>query len=293
MQVLAVDVQSGLNSAVSNVLTFVPKLLLFIVILVVGIFVAAFVEKGLAKVLQRVGFDDVVERGGVKQALSKSKYDAAGILAKIVYYFIFLLVLSAAFGVFGPNNPVSQFLREIIAFLPKLFVAILALVIAAAIAAAVKDLLSNMLGGLSYGNALANAASAAIIVLGVFFALGQLGIAPLIVGGVFYALLALIVIPPIISFGVGGIQPAREMILEYRAKAKEKAQEVKAQAQSSSGDSGGAVTSGSDQPAVSGGSTATTSTTTTTAPPAAPAIPRGPARVRRAALPTDQPRPQG
>ena len=228
--------RAGFDTALEEAALLLPKIGYFLLILIVGYFLAKIVAKILTKVLQRVGFDQLVERGGVKKAMAKSKYDAASILGKIVFYFIFLLVLSAAFGVFGPNNPVSAFLSKIIAFLPNLFVAILVLVLAAAIAAAVKELLSNMLGGLSYGNALANGASLAIVAIGVFFALDQLQIAPLIVGGIFYALLALIIIPPIIAFGVGGIDPARETIRNMQNKGKQKAQEVKQEVQSSGGD---------------------------------------------------------
>lgn len=230
MQPQAIDFESGFSNAFDSVITFVPKAIAFLLILVIGIFVAKAVEKILSKVLQRVGFDELVERGGVKKALAKSSYDAAQILARIVYYFIFLLVLSAAFGVFGADNPVSRFLAEIVAFLPNLFVAVLVLVIAAAVSAAVKDLLGNLLGGLSYGKALANAASLFVLAVGVFFALDQLGIAPLIVGGIFYALLALIIIPPIIAFGVGGIDPARDAIRNLQGKAGERVQEIQDEA---------------------------------------------------------------
>ena len=230
----------GLDEAWSNAAQILPKIGYFLLILIVGIIVAKIVQKIVTKVLQRVGFDRLVERGGVKQALSKSKYDAAAILGKIVYYFIFLGVLAMAFVVFGPDNPISQFISRIVAFLPNLFVAILALVIAFAVAAAIKDLLGNLLGGLSYGNALANAASLFVIAMGVFFALDQLQIAPLIVGGVFYALLALIVAPLIIAFGVGGIEPAREAIRNLQDKGQQKAQEVKATAQSAQSSNGDA-----------------------------------------------------
>lgn len=226
--------EAGLDKALEEAAQILPKIGYFLLILILGFLVAKLIEKIITKVLQKVGFDKLVERGGVKQAMAKSKYDAAALLAKIVYYFILLGVLSLAFSVFGPDNPISQFIDRIVAFLPHLFVAILALVIAAAIAAAVKDLISNMLGGLSYGNALANAASIFILGIGVFFALGELGIAPLIVGGVFYALLALIFIPPIIAFGVGGIEPAREAIRNMQSKGQEKSREIKRE--TSSGD---------------------------------------------------------
>ena len=58
-----------------------------------------------------------------------------------------LFVLQFAFGVFGPN-PVSDLLAGIIAFLPKIIVAII-IVIAAAVAAGVKTLIQGTLGGLS------------------------------------------------------------------------------------------------------------------------------------------------
>jgi hypothetical protein len=228
--------RAGFDKALEEAALILPKIGYFLLILIVGIIVAKVIEKILKKVLQKVGFDRLVERGGVKQAMSKSKMDAAGILAKIVYYFIFLGVLSLAFSVFGPDNPISNFIDRIVAFLPNLFVAVIALVLAFAIAAAVKDLLSNLLGGLSYGSTLANVASLFIVGIGVFFALDQLQIAPLIVGGVFYAILALIVIPPIIAFGVGGIEPAREAIRSMQSTGQQKAQEVKREASSSAGD---------------------------------------------------------
>jgi hypothetical protein len=222
--------EKGVDDSLEQAALILPKIGYFLLILIVGIVVAKIVQKIITKVLQKVGFDQLVERGGIKQALSKSKYDAAAILGKIVYYFIFLGVLAMAFAVFGSDNPISQFISQIVAFLPKLFVAVIALIIAFAIAAAVKDLLGNMLGGLSYGAALANAVSLFIVAIGVFFALDQLEIAPLIVGGVFYALLALIVTPLIIAFGVGGIDPARQAIQNMQARAQEKAQEVKDEA---------------------------------------------------------------
>lgn len=225
--------RAGLDKSLESLATLLPKIAYFLLILLLGVILAKVISGILTKVLQRVGFDQLVERGGIAKAMANSKYDAAGILGKIVYYFIFLLVLSAAFGVFGSNNPVSQFLAKIIAFLPNIFVAVLVIVIAAAVAAALKDLLSNMLGGLSYGNALANAVSLFVVALGVFFALNQLQIAPLIVGGIFYALLALIVLPLIIAFGVGGIDPAREIIQDLRGKVGDKAQEIQQEAQSS------------------------------------------------------------
>jgi small-conductance mechanosensitive channel len=174
---LAVDYQAGIENAWSNVATFVPKLLAALVILLVGYIVAKAIAGILNKVLERVGFDRVVERGGVRQVLARSKYDPSDILAKLVFWTIMLLVLQLAFGVFGAN-PVSDLLRGLIAYLPNVFVAILILVIAAAIAKAVTDLLSNLLSSVQGGQVLAKGAGIAILVFAVFAALDQLQIPP-------------------------------------------------------------------------------------------------------------------
>ncbi len=201
----AIDFRSGMDESWNRVATFVPKFLAFLVILIIGYFIAKAVEKLLDKVLQRVGFDRLVERGGIKTALAKSKYDAASILGRLVFYAIMLFVLSTAFGVFG-TNPVSVYLTAVIAYLPKVFVAILIIVVTAAIAAAVKTLIQSTLGGLSYGKAVSNAASIFIIALGVIAALNQLSIAANVVNAVLYAALATIAGILIIAVGGGGIK---------------------------------------------------------------------------------------
>lgn len=207
--VLAVDYGQGVSDAWSTVATFIPKLLAFLVILLIGWLVAKAVEKILDKVLERVGFDRWVERGGIKRALANSKYDASSILGRIVYYAILLFTLSVAFGVFGPN-PISDYLGAVIGYLPKLFAAILILVIAAAVAAAVKGLIENTLGGLSYGKVLANAASVLILVIGVVAALNELQIATAVVNAVLYAALAAIAGIVIVAVGGGGIRPMQQ-----------------------------------------------------------------------------------
>ena len=204
----AIDFARGIEDAWSKIASFVPKLLGFLVVLIVGYFVAKAIAKIFDGVLERVGFDGAVERGGVKKALAKSKYDASSILSKIVFYTLFLLVLQLAFGVFGAN-PVSDLLAGIVAYLPKVFAAIVIVVIAAAIAAAVKEIVESALGGLSYGRMVAVGASVAILTIGGFAALSQLQIAPAIVNGLFYALLAIVVGSAVIAIGGGGIQPMR------------------------------------------------------------------------------------
>ncbi len=234
MVVAAIDFEGGFEQAWDSLVTFVPKLLGFLLIIGIGYFVAKAIEKVLDKLLERVGFDRLVERGGLRTALSRSKLDASSILARIVFYVAFLFVLQLAFGVFGPN-PISDLIQGIIAFLPKLFVAILIVVVTAAVATAAMTLVQSLLGGLSYGRTLALVASAAVWVVGIAAALNQIEIAPEIVNGLFYAMLALIVGVGIVAIGGGGIQPMRERWQRTLTRMDEEAPRIKEQAQANSG----------------------------------------------------------
>lgn len=218
--------QESLLAGLTAVVTFVPKLLAFLAILIIGLLVAKVIGKAVAKLLQRVGFDRAVERGGIRKALESSKFDASDIVAKIVYYALALFVLQLAFGVFGPN-PISDLLTTIIAFLPALVVAIVIVVIAAAIAAAVKTLIQGTLGGLSYGKVLANTASIFILFLGVVAALNQIGVATSVTTPVLVTVLA--VVGGVIVVGAGGglIKPMQARWETYLTKAEEEAPKIR------------------------------------------------------------------
>ncbi len=255
MNNLAVNYQQGISNAFSNVAAFVPKLVVFLLILIIGYIIAKVLSKILAKVLQRVGFDDLVERGGIKKALARSQYDAAGILGKLVFYGLMLFVLSTAFGVFGPN-PISGYLTSIIAYLPKIFIAILIIIVAAAIAAAVKNLIESSLGGMSYGGMLANLVSGLIIALGVIAALNQLNIAQNVVNGLLYAALAAIVGVIVVAVGGGGIRPMQTRWEKTLDKYDEEKPKIRQQVSSASGTRVQQVTSSTvGSPVQSGGST--------------------------------------
>ena len=221
--------RDALRDGLSTIAEFVPKLVLFLVILIVGVIIAQAIAKAINALLERVGFDRAVERGGVKKAMANSKMDASDVVAKLIYYTLMLFVLQLAFGVFGPN-PISALITDVIRFLPSLVVAIIILVVAAAIAAAVKGLLQNVLGGLSYGRTLANIASLFILFLGIVAALNQVGVATTVTTPVLVTILA--TIGGVIVVGVGGglIRPMQQRWESYLTTAEREAPRIKAEA---------------------------------------------------------------
>jgi hypothetical protein len=218
--------ESAVRNGLTTIAEFVPKLVLFLVILIVGLIVAKLVAKALNALLEKVGFDRAVERGGVKKAMANSKMDASDVVGKLLYYTLALFVLQMAFSVFGPN-PISDLITQVITFLPSLIVAIIILVVAAAIAAAVKTLIQGTLGGLSYGKALANAASVFILFLGVVAALNQIGVATTVTTPVLIAILSAVVGVIVVGVGGGLIKPMQHRWEGYLSKAELEAPRIK------------------------------------------------------------------
>lgn len=205
----SINFSQGLSNAWSNVAQIVPKFIGFLVIMVIGWFIARLLSRVLDQLLRRVGFEKVAERGGISGALARSKYDTTALVCKIVYYALLLVTLQLALGVFGAN-PVSTMINGVVAWLPKGLVACVIVIVAAAIARVVKDLVGSMLSSLSYGGALATIASVFVLALGVIAALGQAGIATSITGPLLTAVLATIAGILIVGVGGGMVMPMRE-----------------------------------------------------------------------------------
>jgi hypothetical protein len=200
-----VDFEGGLEEAWSDIATSVPKFLAFLVILLIGWFIAKALSRLADALLERVGFDRWVERGALREGFARSRTEPSDIIGVVVFWAVFLITLQLAFGIWGPNA-VSDLLEGLIAYLPNILVAVVILVIAGAVAKAVTDILSATLSGATAGTWIARGAGVAILVLGVFAALNQLQVAPEIVNGLFYALLAVIVGSAIVAIGGGGIR---------------------------------------------------------------------------------------
>ncbi|MFE3101262.1 mechanosensitive ion channel family protein [Nocardia tengchongensis] len=199
----AIDIQigRGLSDAWSSIATWVPKFVGFLVILVIGWLVAKLVAKLVTRVLHRVGFDRMVERGGIKDMLARGRYDATEVIAKLAYYAILLITLQLGFGVFGPN-PVSTMLNAVVAWLPRLAVGIIIVCVAGAIARVVQDMVSNMLSGLDYGRMLGRIAAVFIWGIGIIAALNQIGVGTSVTMPILITVLA--TIGGVIIVGVGG-----------------------------------------------------------------------------------------
>ncbi|AOS65221.1 mechanosensitive ion channel family protein [Actinoalloteichus hymeniacidonis] len=204
------NIRNGLGEAWSMIATFVPKLIGFLIILLIGWLIAKGVSKALGLLLHRRGFHRFVEKTGLSDMLNRSKVDLGEILLKIIYYFILLITLQIAFSMFGSGNAISQLLHSVIVYIPRVVVALILVLIAASIGRVVRDLIRSALAGRSYGHLLGTLAFAFLIGLGVIAALNQLGIAITVTLPVLITVLATIGGILVVGLGGGLIRPAQQ-----------------------------------------------------------------------------------
>jgi hypothetical protein len=207
---------TSLTSALTLVFSFIPKLLGFLVILLVGWLVASAFEKIIAALLRKVGFDRMADRIGLTRLEQRMnlRMDAAGLLAKIVYWFVFLVFLVPAVEALGLSS-ISSLLGQLIAYIPNVFVAILILFLGTLAATFVADLIRGAIASANVGNAnvFANIARYTILGFVAIIALEQLQIAPAILNILFTAIVGALALAFGLAFGLGGRESAQRWLM--------------------------------------------------------------------------------
>jgi flagellar biosynthesis protein FliQ len=143
----AINVGNSLQQALDAFLGFLPNLVGFLVILVVGYFVARLVKAVVRRVLEKVGVDRALHRSEAGQYVERVSPGAspAALIGGVVFWLIFIFVLSAAIGALK-IPAVTAFMDQVLAYLPNVIVAVLIFVLAAAIAGAIGGLVHKAMG---------------------------------------------------------------------------------------------------------------------------------------------------
>jgi hypothetical protein len=210
-----VAIVSSFAAAMALVFSFIPRLVGFLVILIVGWIVAAILEKGVTLLLRRVGFDRMSERIGLARLEQRMnvRMDAASLLGKIVFWFVFLIFLVPACNALQLTS-VSLLLGLIIGYIPNVFVAIVVLLLGMLLATFVADVVRAALSNAKNANPniLANVARYVIIGFAILVALEQLQIAPALITTLFTAVIGGAALACALAFGLGGRDTAKQLL---------------------------------------------------------------------------------
>jgi small-conductance mechanosensitive channel len=198
-----------LQDALSAFLGFIPQLIGALIILLVGYVIAKALQAIVGRVLEGIGFDRWMERGGIKQFFDRAdtEHTPHSILGRLVFWFVFIIAITMAADALGIPQ-VSAVLAQLIAYIPSIIAAILILILAALLA----NFLSSIVRGATGSDILAGVARYAIIVYAVFAAVTQLGIAVELTAPTFLIVLGAVALAAAIAFGLGSREVAQDII---------------------------------------------------------------------------------
>ena len=232
MENIGVSIVNALNDAVRLILTFIPRVVGFLVILIVGLILATLVSRALTLVLRKVGFDRMANRIGLSRFEQRMgiTLDPAGILGKIVYWFILLIFLVPAADALG-LPAVSNILNTLVAYIPNVFVAILVLFLGTLAATFVADLVRGAVASANIGSPriFAGIARWAIIGFSALVALEQLQISTSLINELFGGIVAAMAIAFGLAFGLGGQEAARRWLARGEGTVTTAASQISAQ----------------------------------------------------------------
>lgn len=196
----------------------IPKVIGFLLILLIGWAIASAIAGVFAAFLRAVKFNDLSKRSGFSDFIHKMGFqnDSSGFLADVVKWFVRLIVLVTAFDALG-LTAVSAVLQSILLWLPNVAVALVVLVIAGLAANALSGLVRGATAESGFGNPdlLANIARIAVWAFGIVVAVNQLGIATTLVNTLFMATVGALALALGLAFGLGGRETAGMIVRDW------------------------------------------------------------------------------
>ncbi len=202
-----------------GVVSFIPKLILSIIIFAIGWVIAVTLDKVVVRVVRLFRVDKALQALSVEKFLERGGFrlDAGTFIGALVKWFFILAFLIAALEVLGLTQ-VNSFLQEVLVYLPNVFIAAIILVAAALIANAAQRLVVGTVRGAHLPSAglLGGITKWSIWIFALLAALYQLGIAGPLVQTLFTGFVAMIVIAGGLAFGLGGKEAAGRYIERLR-----------------------------------------------------------------------------
>jgi hypothetical protein len=204
---------------------FLPALLGAIIVFVLGWIVASVLGSLIAKAIKTIKVDEALEKVGFNKRLKEVGISetTSELIGGIVKWFLVLVFLMAATNILGLSQ-VSDFLNNIILYIPNVVVAVVVLAVAFLVGGFVYNVVkgSTKAAGVMSATLLATISRWAIILFGIFAALIQLGIATSLISTIFIGIVAAISLAAGLAFGLGGKDEAASILRKLREEISER-----------------------------------------------------------------------
>lgn len=215
-------VAESLTGAMTMLFAAIPRILGFIVVVLIGWLIASLIARAVGTLLRTVRFNDMAERTGITRFTQRAGMtaDPADVVAAIVKWLIRIVVLLVAFDLLG-LPAVSEVLREFLLWLPNLVVAVAVLLLAGVAANALANVVrgASAEAGMTNPDTLANFTRITVWAFAVVVAVNQLGVARTLINTLFTGLISAIALAAGLAFGLGGRDMASRKLEEWNDRA--------------------------------------------------------------------------
>ncbi|HXN76264.1 MAG TPA: hypothetical protein VN876_06490 [Gemmatimonadaceae bacterium] len=198
---------ASFRDAFSMILSAIPRILGFIVVVAIGWFVSSILARAVMGLLKAIRFDELMQKSGLSDFTNKmgTGTDSAGIVAGLVKWLVRIVVLLVAFGVLG-LPAVADVMRQLLLWLPNLVVAIFVLFIGGIAARALGNIVRGATAesGFSNPETLANVTRTTVWAFAIVVAINQLGIATNLINTLFTGFVGALAVALGLAFGLGG-----------------------------------------------------------------------------------------
>jgi len=191
-----------------------PGLIGALVILLTGYLVAKQLERWTDKTLQRLEFKRMVAAGGFAEAVNRGRVDPVTAVGRLVFWLMMLVVILFASSALGLENIRDMFGR-MIAFIPTLISGIIIIILGIIIGEFVQGVILASAGGVSGVPTLAKLTKGIMVLIALFMALQQVGVAEEIVTSAFTLILGSVALAAGLAFGLGNRDLAGEITRKW------------------------------------------------------------------------------
>ena len=199
-----------LSNGAAELRDVLPALIGALIILLTGYLLARQLERWVDRTLKRTQFRKMADAGGLTEAAERAHLDPVNAVGKLVFWMMMLVVILLASTALGLEN-INQVFGLMLGFLPTLIAGIVIVILGIVVGEFVRGLILASAGGVSGVPTLAKLAKGMVVMIAIFMALQQMGVAEEIVTAAFILILGAIALGVGVSFGLGNRELAGEI----------------------------------------------------------------------------------